>query len=194
MSLSKWRVRLQEYVVDMILPKDSVQILDCGCGVGCGVVLAAKSRGRSVVGIDSSKTAIQRATARVRQMDAQEAVDLIRCDVLSLPLRSGLFDAAFCVLLIDAFRNLERPLNEIASVIKHGGKLIVADLDPATLSMITVGKIIQYLDGKSGHPYNLHKSTEIGKDLSKLGFTQITKQRKHFGLSPPIYVVTAKKT
>jgi ubiquinone/menaquinone biosynthesis C-methylase UbiE len=181
-------------VVDAILPKESIQILDCGCGVGYGLVLAAKSRGRSVVGVDSSKIAIQHASARVRQMDAQKAVNLIRCDVLSLPLRSGLFDAAFCVLLIDAFRNLEQPLSEIAYVVKHDRKLIVADLDPATLSMITVGKIIQYLDRKSGHPYKLHKSTEIGRGLSKLGFTQITKQRKHFGLSPPIYIVTAKKT
>jgi ubiquinone/menaquinone biosynthesis C-methylase UbiE len=194
LSLSKWRVRLQEYVVDAILPKESTQVLDCGCGVGYGVVFAARSQGRSVVGVDASKTAIQHATTSVRQMDAQKAVDLIRCDVLSLPLRSSLFDAAFCVLLIDAFQDLERPLNEIANVVKHGGKLIVADLDPATLSMITVGKIIQYLDRKSGHPYKLRKSTEIGKELSKLGFTQITEQRKHFGFSPPIYIVAAKKT
>jgi ubiquinone/menaquinone biosynthesis C-methylase UbiE len=192
-SLSKWRVRLQEYVVDAVLPKESTQVLDCGCGVGYGVVFAARSQGRSVVGVDASKTAIQHAIARVRQMDVQKAVDLIRCDVLSLPLRPGLFDAAFCVLLIDAFQDMERPFNEITNMVKHGGQLIVADLDPATLSMMTIGKIIRYLDRKSGHPYKLRKSTEIGEELSKLGFTKITGQRKHFGFSPPIYIVTAEK-
>jgi ubiquinone/menaquinone biosynthesis C-methylase UbiE len=181
-------------VVNFILPKESTLVLDCGCGVGYGVVFAAKAQGRSVVGIDTSKTAIEHAWERVRQMDVQRAADIMRCDVLSPPLRSDLFDAAFCVLLIDAFQNLERPLNEIAKVVKHGGKLIVADLDPATLSMITIGKILQCLDRRSGHPYKLHNSTEIRKELSKLGFSQIMEQRKHFGLSPPIYIVVATKT
>jgi ubiquinone/menaquinone biosynthesis C-methylase UbiE len=192
--MSKWRVRLQEHVVNFMLPKESTTVLDCGCGVGYGVVSAAKAQGRSVVGIDTSRAATGRARERVRQMDVQRAVDVIRCDVPSLSLRSDLFDAAFCVLLIDVFQNLERPLNGIANVVKHGGKLIVADLDPATLSMITIGKILQYLDRRSGHPYKLHKSTEIREELSKLGFTQITEQRKHFGFSPPIYIVAATKT
>jgi ubiquinone/menaquinone biosynthesis C-methylase UbiE len=181
-------------VVNSILSKESIHVLDCGCGVGYGVVFVAKSQRRSVVGVDVSKTAIQRATARVRQMDVEKAADLIRCDVLSLPLRPDLFDAAFCVLLIDAFQDLKRPLNEVANVVKHGGKLIVADLDPAALSMITIGKFIQYLDRKSGHPYKLHKSSEIEKELSRLGFTQITIQRKHFGFSPPTYIMAARRT
>jgi ubiquinone/menaquinone biosynthesis C-methylase UbiE len=194
LSLSKWRVRLQEHLVNSTLSKESSPVLDCGCGIGYGVAFAAKSQGRSVVGVDASKTAVQRAKEKVRQMDVQRAVDVIVCDVLSLPLRSDLFNAAFCVLLIDAFQNLERPLNEIANVVEHGGKLIVADLDPATLSMITIGKIFQYLDRRSGHPYRLHKSAEVREELSKLGFTQMTEQRKHFGFSPPIYIVAATKT
>jgi len=194
LSLSKWRIRLQQHVSCSILSEESTEVVDCGCGIGYGVALASGSRGRFVVGVDASGIALQHAKNRVAQMGVQNATSLIRCDVASLPFRPDSFDAAFCVLVIDAFQSIEHVLDEISGVVKHGGQLIIADLDPATLSMATVGKVVQYLDKRSGHPYTLHPAAEVGGALSQLGFAPITKQRRHFGISPPIYVVAAKKT
>ena len=174
--------------------EESTKVLDCGCGIGYGVAFAGGSPRRFVVGVDASRIALQHAKNRVRQVGVQNATSLIRCDVASLPFRPDSFDAAFCVLVIDAFQSIEHVLDEISGVVKHGGQLIIADLDPATLSMATVGKVVQYLDKRSGHPYTLHKAAEVGGALSQLGFAPVTKQRRHFGISPPIYVVAAKKT
>ena len=64
-------------------------------GVGYGVVFVAMSNRRAVVGVDASKIALHQAVVRVRQMKAPNLVDLIRCDVTNMPIRSDTFDACF---------------------------------------------------------------------------------------------------
>jgi hypothetical protein len=51
------------------------------------------------------------------------------------------------------FQDPERPLKEIVEVLEHKGKLIIVDLDSTAFSMMTLGKIMQFWDKRSGHPY-----------------------------------------
>jgi ubiquinone/menaquinone biosynthesis C-methylase UbiE len=191
-SLPKWRVNLQQYIVNQVILKDGANILDIGCGVGHGVVFAALLN-KNVVGIDLSKLALQKAKSRARQQNVQNLVDFIRCTVAHLPLRHHSFDDAFCILLLDAFQTLEQPLKEIADALDYGGRLIIADLDSTTFFMMTIGKIVQFWDRRSGHPYTLHSLSAIEEALGKLAFTSLKKQRKQLGLSAPIFILEAKK-
>jgi ubiquinone/menaquinone biosynthesis C-methylase UbiE len=193
LTLPKWRIRLQEYIVSDVTPKESTTVLDCGCGVGYGADFAAAS-GKTVIGVDTSKHAIREATKRASLLTTHNLVNFIRCSVVNLPLRPKSFDTSFCILLIDAFKELKQPLEQIAEVLNHGGKLIIADIDPTAFSMRTVGKIMQYWDKRSGHPYGLHKPFSVQEVIQKLGFSSVRKQRKHMGLSPPFYIIEATKT
>jgi ubiquinone/menaquinone biosynthesis C-methylase UbiE len=192
LTLPGWRVRLQDWIVNEVVPKDSANILDLGCGIGYGVVSSAML-GKNVIGVDLSKSVLHRATARARQRNVRNLIDFVRCSVTNLPLRSGSFDCVFCILLVDAFEKPERPLKEIVEVLNQGGKLIVADLDSTAFSMMTLGKIVQFWDKRSGHPYWLHSPSVIEEMLLNLDFASVKKQRRHMGLSPPIYVVEARK-
>jgi ubiquinone/menaquinone biosynthesis C-methylase UbiE len=191
-ALPRWRVSLQQYIVNQLIPKDSANVLDVGCGVGHGVVFVA-ALDKNVVGVDLSKRALQQAKSRAKQQNVQNLVDFIRCTVAHLPLRHQSFDDAFCILLIDAFQTLDQPLKEIANVLDWGGRLIIADLDPTAFFMMTIGKIVQFWDKRSGHPYTLHSPSAIEEALGKLAFTSLKKQRKHMGLSAPIFILEAKK-
>jgi ubiquinone/menaquinone biosynthesis C-methylase UbiE len=191
-ALPKWRISLQQYIVTQVIPKDSTNVLDVGCGVGHGVVFAA-ALDKNVVGVDLSKLALQLAKSRARQQDVQNLVDFIRCTVAHLPLRHNSFEDAFCILLLDAFQTLEQPLKEIANALDFGGRLIIADLDSTAFFMMTIGKIVQFWDKRSGHPYTLHSPSVIEETLGKLAFTSLKKQRKHLGLSAPIFILEAKK-
>lgn len=173
------------------MPKDSANILDIGCGIGYGVVFGA-TLGKNVIGVDLSKSVLHRATPRTRQRNVRNLIDFVRCSVTDLPLRSGSFDCVFCILLVDAFEKLERLLTEI-EVLNKGGKLIVADLDSTAFSMMTLGKIVQFWDKRSGYPYWLHSLSVIEEMLLNLDLTSVKKQRRRMGLSPPIYVVEARK-
>jgi ubiquinone/menaquinone biosynthesis C-methylase UbiE len=192
-TLPQWRIRVQKYVVDRVLVRESTKVLDCGCGVGYGVVFAAVPSRNMIVGVDISKMALRNALARARHMKAQSAAHFIRCNLPTLPIRSDSFDAVLCVLLIDAFQDLEPLLKEISCVLREGGKIIIADLDPTAFSMLTIGKIVQFLDKRSGHPYELHKSSDLEKILKEHSFIHVTKRRKHFGLRS-MYIVEAEKT
>jgi ubiquinone/menaquinone biosynthesis C-methylase UbiE len=193
LALPKWRVHLQEYIINEVLHADSARILDVGCGVGHGVVLAAML-GKDVVGVDVSRSALHQATERAKQKSLRNLTELIRCSVVNLPFRLGSFDEILCILLVDALQKLEQPLKEIAQVLDFRGKLVIADLDPTACSMMTIGKIIQFVDRRSGHPYWLHSPSVVGETLRRLGFKFVKKQRKHMGLGAPIYILELEKT
>jgi ubiquinone/menaquinone biosynthesis C-methylase UbiE len=192
-TLPEWRILVQKYVVDSILARESTEVLDCGCGVGYGVVFAATPNRNMIVGVDISEIALHNALARARQMKVQNVVHFIRCKLPTLPIRPDSFDVILCVLLIDAFQSLEPLLKDINYALREGGKIIIADLDPTALSMRTIGKIVQFLDKRSGHPYNLHKPSDLEKTLREHAFIHVTRRRKHFGLRP-MYIVEAEKT
>jgi ubiquinone/menaquinone biosynthesis C-methylase UbiE len=192
LTLPKWRVRLQEWIVNELVPSNSTNILDVGCGIGYGVVFAAML-GKNVIGVDLSRFQLERATINARQRNVQNLTGFARCSATDLPLTRNSFDCVFCILLVDVFQDPERPLEEMAEVLDQKGKLIIVDLDSTSLSMMTLGKIMQLWDKRSGHPYWLHSPLTIEKTLLKLGLTPVKRQRKHMGLSPPVYAIEARK-
>ncbi|WP_209019657.1 class I SAM-dependent methyltransferase [Halorussus marinus] len=81
------------------------RILDAGCGAGTHACYLA-ARGRSVVGVDVSERAVERArpTARKRDLDATFRVG----DALDLDPDLGPFDAAFDCGLFHALDPVQR--------------------------------------------------------------------------------------
>lgn len=97
-------------------------MLDFGCGAGA-VVIAGRERGLDVFGVDTFE-------ARQERKDALAAAGLLG-DVVRevgaeglLPFADGTFDLVTANQVFEHVRDLEPPLDEIARVLRPGGRVL----------------------------------------------------------------------
>lgn len=99
-------------------------VADLGCGTG---QLAARlaPHVRRVAGVDQSEAML--AAARRRTLGFAN-VELHEAELEALPLESGAFDAALCVLTLSYLPQPAAALAEAARVLKPGGRIVLVDL------------------------------------------------------------------
>jgi arsenite methyltransferase len=98
------------------------RVLDVGCGTGATVDFLAARYGATVIGLDVSSVLL--ADARHQH----PALNLIRGDAMTLPLKTEPFSAVFCECVCSLLPDSASALKEFYRVLKPGGHLIVADL------------------------------------------------------------------
>jgi len=108
-----------------LLPRDCV-VADMGCGTGFFTARIAASAGR-VVAVDGSAAMLKAARRRTAGMGN---VDLIRCDLSSIPVGGGTVDAAILLLVLTYIEKPLEVLREAARLLKPGGRVVVVDLLP----------------------------------------------------------------
>jgi demethylmenaquinone methyltransferase / 2-methoxy-6-polyprenyl-1,4-benzoquinol methylase len=92
------------------------RVLDVCCGTG-DLALADREAGGRVVGLDFSK----RMLARAREKS--DEIEWVEGDAAALPFADGEFDAVTVGFGIRNLEDMERGLNELARVLRPGGKL-----------------------------------------------------------------------
>jgi SAM-dependent methyltransferase len=97
-----------------------VRMLEVGCGPGASIWYLARE-GFDVYGIDGSKTAIQKAKARIDGEGLK--ADLRTGDIISLPYESDCFDLVIDLecLYANSGDNTDCILQQIKRVLKDGG-------------------------------------------------------------------------
>jgi len=103
-------------------------LAEFGCGTGFFTELLA-NKAQSVVATDLSPAMIALAKKRINQANIVFQVE--DCQSSSLPAIA--FDTAFISLVIH-FTDPKRTINEMNRILKSGGTLIIANLDPAALT------------------------------------------------------------
>ncbi len=112
-------------IPELRLPDGSgKRLLDVGCNWGRWTIAAAQN-GYQPVGIDPSLDAVLAARRVSRQLGA--AADFVVGDSRNLPFASGCFDVGFSYSVFQHFskEDAKISLNEIARVLKKGGKSLV---------------------------------------------------------------------
>jgi SAM-dependent methyltransferase len=97
----------------------SGRLVDVACGQGAPGLFVARQTGASLIGIDSSSVALDRAAVLARRQ--QTAACFVVADAAAIALASGSIDA---VMSIDALQLMpDRPavLAEVARILKPGG-------------------------------------------------------------------------
>jgi ubiquinone/menaquinone biosynthesis C-methylase UbiE/DNA-binding transcriptional ArsR family regulator len=102
---------------------------DLGCGTGQVSAALAPFVAR-IVAVDESAAMLQAARKRLRGLDN---VDLRRGDLEALPIEPATetpLDAAVLMLVLHHVPEPHRALAEVARVLKPGGRVLVADMQP----------------------------------------------------------------
>ena len=99
-------------------------VLDVACGPGNFSRAFASAVGDSglVVGIDASKTMLERGAAELRRSDIRNLV-LVHGSALDLPFVDESFDAVCCFAALHLFEDPLAGLDEMARVLTPGGRI-----------------------------------------------------------------------
>jgi arsenite methyltransferase len=104
-------------------------VLDLGCGAGLDLLLATRKvgpRGR-VIGVDMTEAMLERARANVAAAGLDN-VDLRQGIIEDLPVADQSVDWVMSNCVINLSPNKPRVFDEIARVLKPGGRMRVADI------------------------------------------------------------------
>lgn len=110
------------------------QVLDVGCGPGFYLAELLEQVGSTgtATGIDASPQTL--ALAR-RRTQGRGNVRLYQADATALPVSDASFDAALSVQVLEYVANVDAALAELQRVLRPGGRLVVWDVDWATVSL-----------------------------------------------------------
>ena len=160
--------------------RQSIKLLDAGCGTGAVAWYLARE-GFNVYAFDGSKTAIQKATQRMK--DEAVSAELSVCDATCLPYPDGFFDGVIDSVMVCAnnIDSIKKILTECYRVLKPGGRFFSTGLFRSETTGYGSGKLIEpntFTDISSGclagrgtvHFFN-HK--EITTLWQSAGFTNL---------------------
>jgi ubiquinone/menaquinone biosynthesis C-methylase UbiE len=113
---------------DLLVLADGDQVLDVGCGTGEDArVIAGRSPGVSVIGIDASEDKVREA--RARTLGLPRPVDFRVADAYALPFEDETFDACRADRVLHHLVEPPKALAEMARVARPGGRVVVSDTD-----------------------------------------------------------------
>lgn len=113
-----------ELILELLHPSPNELILDAGCGTGI-FTSDFLARGARVVGLDISRTMLQRAAGRGYGFP----LALVQGDMLALPFASNTFDKTVSVTAIEFIPAGREALAELFRVTKPGGVVVLATLN-----------------------------------------------------------------
>ena len=127
-------VRRRRIVREALAASRGERILDVGCGPGfyCAELLDEVGPSGSVVGVDSSPAMLALAA---RRCAGHDEVELLEGDAAALPVDDASFDAALSVQVQEYVPDVTAGLAELHRVLRPGGRVVVWDIDWATLSI-----------------------------------------------------------
>ena len=157
------------------------RVLDVGCGPGFYVAELVEQVGPtgSVTGVDASPQTLELAR---RRTEGHDNVALRLADAIALPVPDGAFDAALSVQVLEYVADPDAALAELHRALRPGGRLVVWDVDWATVSLHSsdaarTERVLRAFDRHVAHP-SLPQT--LTTRLRSAGFERIGVQGRPF--------------
>lgn len=145
-------------IPEWLAPLEGIEVLDLGGGTGINAVGLAKA-GAKVTLADYSRAMLRRASLKA------VPATLVHADASNLPFPDESFDL---VLVSDAwhhFRNQAAVGRETARVLRHGGRFIIIDFDPARVQT----RMIAFVERLFAEPATFIRPNELVEQLRAIG-------------------------
>lgn len=139
-SASRYNRKVYDAVVQQ-LDDSQRRILDVGCGTGVlASMLAARSPGRVVYGLDISPGMVEKAKSLAREYGA-DRLHFVQGDAEALPFPDAEFDAVVSTLSFHHYPNPLQALREFRRVLRPAGLVVIADV----VAPLPVARVYTYL-------------------------------------------------
>lgn len=129
----RWRRR----TLDTIALGRGEKLLDVACGTGDFAEMC-RERGADVVATDYAARMLDHAALRGL------SGTLVRSDAMKLPMRTGAFDAVVCGFALRNFAELQPAFNEMARVLRPGGRVGLLEVDRPANALIRFGHSVYF--------------------------------------------------
>lgn len=174
-------LRRRTLIRDTLAVAPGERILDLGCGPGFYVAELLEQVGATgaVVGIDPSPAMLAIAARRVKGHDN---VELREGDATSLAGEEANFDAVLSVQVLEYVSDVAAALAEMYRLLKPGGRVVLWDVDWATVSLHTTDlartrRMLCAWDEHLAHP-SLPQT--LTSQLRSAGFSEIRMEGHSF--------------
>jgi arsenite methyltransferase len=167
------------------------RVLDIGCGPGfyCAELVAEVGAKGSVVGVDGSASMLALAA---RRCEGAENVEFQEADATSLPVPDSSVDRALSVQVLEYIAEPDAVLAEIYRALHPGGRIVVWDIDWATVSLhskdpMRMERVMGAFEEHLAHP-SLPRT--LAPRMRAAGFTGVEMQAHAFAaceLDPETY-------
>ncbi|MFQ5914557.1 MAG: class I SAM-dependent methyltransferase [Nitrospinota bacterium] len=114
----------------------SGKVLDVGTGPGRLAILLAKGEGAQVTTLEFEGEEIEFARWNAARAGVEARIRFLRGDAARLPFPPGVFDLVASANLIHHMDAPDLAVLEMVRVCKRGGRVVVADLNPAGLNLL----------------------------------------------------------
>ena len=174
-------VRRRRLVRAALAAAPGERVLDVGCGPGfyCAELAEEVGLDGSIVGLDAST---QMLSLAARRCEGYGNVALHQADATSLPVGDAGFDAAVCVQVLEYVADVPAGLAELYRVLRPGGRVVVWDVDWATVSWQShePARMERVLRGWEHHLTHPSLPRTLAPALRTAGFEQIEMQAHSF--------------
>ncbi len=174
-------VRRRRLVRAALGPSAGERILDVGCGPGfyCAELLDDVGPDGEIVGLDSSP---QMLALAARRCEGHDNVEFREADVTALPVEDAGFDAALCVQVLEYVPDLSVALAELRRALRPGGRVVVWDVDWATVSWhsadpVRMERVLGAWDEHLAHP-SLPRT--LAPAMRSAGFAEVEMEAHSF--------------
>jgi arsenite methyltransferase len=150
-------LRRRQLVYDALDAQIGDHVVDVGCGPGfySRELLDKVGPDGSVTGVDESP---QMLAVAKRRSQGFENVRFAEGDATALPVESGRFDRALSVQVLEYVTDVARALAEMHRALRPGGRVVIWDVDWATLSWHSedpdrMARVLKAWDDHLADPY-----------------------------------------
>jgi len=124
-----WDEDFTEFLAETLRPRPGNRILDVGCGEGLAEVAIGRLRVSqlALVGVDLVPDKVRQALQETAGHN--QRVQFAAGDASALPFRTGAFDSAYTVAVLQHARNPDAAVAELARVTRPRGRVVAVEPD-----------------------------------------------------------------
>jgi ubiquinone/menaquinone biosynthesis C-methylase UbiE len=163
-GLNHGNAELIAATLDALELRSGDRFMDLGFGGGLALALAAERTSGPLLGVDFSPDVVVEGAQRLKGLIRTGRLNLVCADVVDLPLRDGLVDAACTTNTLYFWPRPERALESLRRVLVPGGRLAIGYSGASKMNAF---------DRITRHGFTTYEPEQVERLLSAAGYTQV---------------------